>query len=141
MKTLRLSKERQVISAALFWKPARKLKVEKILMQKNEMIEFLSRISYRMTEITNIFTGVGVVVRVEITGKINNQTAVYCATLIHENTAIAAGLGVGSIAKLLLEDKLKHPGVLPVEAVLPTDLFKQNMQEREIEINSFLRFL
>jgi len=113
----------------------------KILMQKNEMIEFLSRISYRMTEITNIFTGVGVVVRVEITGKINNQTAVYCATLIHENTAIAAGLGVGSIAKLLLEDKLKHPGVLPVEAVLPTDLFKQNMQEREIEINSFLRFL
>jgi hypothetical protein len=38
-------------------------------------------------------------------------------------------------------DKLKHPGVLPIEAVLPTDLFKQNMQEREIEINSFLRFL
>jgi saccharopine dehydrogenase-like NADP-dependent oxidoreductase len=113
----------------------------KTLMRKNEMIEFLSQISYRMTKITNIFTGIGVVVRVEIIGKINNQTAVYCATLIHENTAIAAGLGVGSIAKLLLEGKLKHPGVSPVEAVLPTDLFRQNMQEREIEINSLFKCL
>jgi saccharopine dehydrogenase-like NADP-dependent oxidoreductase len=113
----------------------------KTLMQKNEMIEFLSHISYSMTEITNIFTGIGVVVRVEITGKINNQTAVYCATLTHENTAIAAGSGVGSIAKLLLEGNIKHPGVLPVEAVLSTDLFRQNMQEREIEINSFFKSL
>jgi len=113
----------------------------KSLMQKNEMIEFLSHVSYRMTEITNIFTGIGVVIRVEITGKINNQTAVYCATLVHKNTAIAAGLGVGSIAKLLLEGKLKHPGVSPVEAVLPTELFKQNMQQREIEITETLKYL
>jgi saccharopine dehydrogenase-like NADP-dependent oxidoreductase len=110
----------------------------KSLMHKHEMIEFLAHVSHRMTDITNIFTGIGVAIRAEITGTINDQTAVYSATLLHKNTAVAAGLGVGSIAKLLLEGQLKHPGVSPVERVLSTDLFQQNMQEREIEINSFI---
>ena len=43
MKTLRLSKERQVISAALAWKPARKLKVKKILMQKKLFKKFVKK--------------------------------------------------------------------------------------------------
>ncbi|MBE9055188.1 saccharopine dehydrogenase family protein [Sphaerospermopsis sp. LEGE 08334] len=108
----------------------------KWLMQKTETIEFLSYVSHRMTDFTNILTGIGVAVRAEVTGKKDSKTATYVSTLLHENTAIASGLGTGSIAKLLLEGKLKHPGVLPVEAALTTDLFKQIMAERKIQIGS-----
>lgn len=111
----------------------------KWLMQKNETIEFLSHVSHRMTDFTNIFTGIGVAVRVELTGKKDNQTFVYTATLVHENTAVAAGIGTGSIGKLLLAGKLKNPGVYPVEAGLTTDLFTEIMQERKIEITSNYR--
>ncbi|MBD2296796.1 saccharopine dehydrogenase NADP-binding domain-containing protein [Anabaena sphaerica FACHB-251] len=105
------------------------------LMQKNQTIEFLSHVSHRMTDFSNIFTGIGVAVRAEVTGQKDDKTVVYTATLLHKNTAIASGVGTGSIAKLLLESKLKHPGVSPVEAALPTNLFTEIMQEREIEIN------
>jgi saccharopine dehydrogenase-like NADP-dependent oxidoreductase len=55
--------------------------------------------------------------------------------LVHENTAIASGCGTGSIAQLLLEGKLKKPGVWPVEQALPTNLFEETMQSRGIKIN------
>jgi saccharopine dehydrogenase-like NADP-dependent oxidoreductase len=105
-------------------------------MHQSNMMEFLSHISLKMTEITNLFTGVGVAIRAEITGKINDQTAIYRVNLVHKNTAIAAGLGVGTIAKLLLENQLKYPGVAPVEIVLPTNLFRQNMQQRNVTIDA-----
>ncbi|MEA5576600.1 saccharopine dehydrogenase family protein [Anabaena sp. UHCC 0451] len=108
----------------------------KWLMQRNETIEFLSHISHRMTDFTNKFTGIGVAVRAEVTGQKDGKTVVYVSTLLHENTAVAAGIGTGSIAKLLLESKLKHPGVSPVEAALTTELFTQIIRERKIEINS-----
>ncbi|WP_026104027.1 saccharopine dehydrogenase family protein [Anabaena sp. PCC 7108] len=108
----------------------------KWLMQRHYMIEFLSHVSHNMTSFTNMFTGIGVAVRAEVTGKKDGKTVVYSATLLHENTAVAAGIGTGSIAKLLLEGKLKHPGVLPVEAALPTNLFTQIMAERKIQIHS-----
>lgn len=107
----------------------------KWLMQRRYMIEFLSHVSHLMTDVTNNFSGIGVAVRSEVTGKKNNQTAVYCSTLVHENTAIASGCGTGSIAQLLLEGKLKKPGVAPVEEALPTDLFIQAMHSRRIQIN------
>ncbi|MFO5528557.1 MAG: saccharopine dehydrogenase, partial [Cuspidothrix sp.] len=106
------------------------------LMQQPNMMEFLSHISLKMTDITNLFTGVGVAIRAEITGKINDQTAIYCVNLVHENAAIAAGLGVGTIAKLLLDNQLKYPGVIPVEIVLPTKLFRRNMQQRNVKIEA-----
>ncbi|MBK1990193.1 saccharopine dehydrogenase NADP-binding domain-containing protein [Sphaerospermopsis aphanizomenoides BCCUSP55] len=107
----------------------------KWLMQKNETIEFLSHVSHRMTDFTNIFTGIGVAVRAEVTGQKDGKTLVYAATLLHENTAVAAGIGTGSICKLLLENKLNKPGVYPVEAALSTDVFTQIMRDREIQIN------
>ena len=55
--------------------------------------------------------------------------------MAHENTAIAAGYGTGSIVQLLLEGKLEQPGVYPVEEALSTDLFEETMQARGIEIN------
>lgn len=54
---------------------------------------------------------------------------------MHENTAMASGSGTGSIAQLLLEGKLKKPGVFAVEEALPTDLFEEAMQSRGIKIN------
>jgi saccharopine dehydrogenase-like NADP-dependent oxidoreductase len=107
----------------------------KWLMQRSNVIEFLSYVSHFMTDITNKFSGIGVVVRAEVTGQKNGKTAVYCASLVHTNTAVAAGCGTGSIAQLLLAAKLTKPGVFPVEAALPTDLFMQIMQNRGIEIN------
>jgi saccharopine dehydrogenase-like NADP-dependent oxidoreductase len=108
----------------------------KWLIRRGYMIEFLSHVSHSMTDFTNIFTGIGVAVRAEVTGEKDGQTVVYAATLLHENTAVASGIGTGSIAKLILEGKLKHPGVSPVEAALPTSLFTEIVQEREIQISS-----
>ncbi|MEA5618972.1 saccharopine dehydrogenase NADP-binding domain-containing protein [Cronbergia sp. UHCC 0137] len=104
------------------------------LMQQGYMIEFLAHVSHLMTDFTNIFSGIGVAVRAEVTGQKNGKNVVYYSTIGYENTATASGIGAGSIAKLLLEGKLKKPGVLPVELALSTDLFTQIMAERGIEI-------
>ncbi len=104
------------------------------LMQRRSTIEFLSHVSHFMTDVTNPFTGIGVAVRAEVTGQKDGKTAVYCADLVYENTALASGCGTGSIAQLLLDGKLKKPGVAPVEAALPTDLFVETMESRGITI-------
>ncbi|MGD1913551.1 MAG: saccharopine dehydrogenase family protein [Rivularia sp. (in: cyanobacteria)] len=98
-------------------------------------VEFLSQVSHFMTDVTDRVSGIGVAIRSEVTGIKDGKTAVYCATLAHENTAIAAGYGTGSIVQLLLEGKLEQPGVYPVEEALSTDLFEETMQARGIEIN------
>jgi len=98
-------------------------------------VEFLSNVSYKMTNVTDNFSGIGVAVRSEVTGKKDGYSGAYCSTLVHENTAISAGSGTGSIAQLLLEGKLNKPGVYPVEEALPTDLFVETMQSRKIEIH------
>ncbi|WP_026734171.1 saccharopine dehydrogenase family protein [Fischerella sp. PCC 9605] len=103
-------------------------------IQNPKGVEFLSHVSHFMTDVTDRFTGIGVAVRSEVTGQKNGQQAVYCSTLVHENTAAAAGCGTGSIAQFLLEGTLKKPGVWPVEEALPTDLFAQAMQSRRIII-------
>ncbi|KAB8315489.1 NAD-dependent epimerase/dehydratase family protein [Tolypothrix campylonemoides VB511288] len=107
----------------------------KQLMQRRAMIEFLAYVSHFMTDVTNRFSGIGVAVRSEITGHKDDKEAVFCSTLVHENTAVASGCGTGSIAQLLLNGKLKKPGVSPVEEALPTDLFEQTMQSRGIKIH------
>ncbi|VEP18859.1 Saccharopine dehydrogenase [Hyella patelloides LEGE 07179] len=99
-------------------------------------IEFFSRVSYLMTQVTDNFSGIGVAMRAEITGIKDRQETSYCTTMIHENTAIAAGAGTGSIAQLILEGKLNKPGIYPVEQALSTELFQEAMQSRQIEIVS-----
>jgi len=107
----------------------------KPLMQRRSSIEFLAHVSHFMTDVTNRFSGIGVAVRSEVTGKKSGQSASYCSTLVHKNAAIASGYGTGSIAQLLLDGKLHKPGVWPVEQALPTDLFEQTMQSRGIKIH------
>ena len=111
----------------------------KLLMRRDSTIDFLAYISHVMTNITDKFSGIGVVVQAEVTGKKNGQTAVYNSNLVHANTAIAAGYGTGSIAQLILAGKLKKPGVFSPESVLPTDLFIQAMESRGIYINSIFK--
>ncbi len=101
-------------------------------------IEFFSHVSYWMTKVTDKFTGIGVAMRAEITGAKAGKPVTYCATMVHEHTAIAAGAGTGAIAELLLAGKLKKPGIYPVEQALPTDLFISAMDSRKIQIKTIL---
>ena len=104
-------------------------------IESDRGVEFFSRVSYMMTSVTDKFSGIGVAMRAEVSGKHNNQAAKYIATMTHDNTAIAAGAGTGSIAQLLLAEKLNKPGIYPVEQALTTELFTQCMESRGIEIN------
>lgn len=104
-------------------------------LRNSAVIEFLAHVSHRMTDFTDHFSGIGVAIRSEVTGQKNGKPAVYCSTLVHENTSVAAGYGTGSIAQLMLDGKIKKPGVWVVEQALPTDLFEQAMESRGIKIN------
>ena len=97
-------------------------------------IEFFAQVSYAMTKVTDRFSGIGVAMRVEITGLNCGQPDVYRSTMIHHDTAIAAGAGTGAIAQLILADKLKQPGIYPVEQALSTELFERGMNSRQIKI-------
>ncbi|NEQ66567.1 MAG: NAD-dependent epimerase/dehydratase family protein [Symploca sp. SIO2D2] len=98
-------------------------------------IEFLSHVSHIMTDVSDRFSGIGVAIRSEVQGRKDGASAKVCSTLVHQNTAIAAGAGTGSLAQLLLDGKLNKPGVWPVEQALSTELFEQTMHSRGIEIN------
>jgi saccharopine dehydrogenase-like NADP-dependent oxidoreductase len=104
-------------------------------IESSRGIEFFSRVSYFMTSISDRFSGIGVAMRAEISGKKENKAVKYYSTMVHENTAIAAGYGTGSVAQLILEEKLKQPGIFPIEQALPTHLFEEVMKSREVKIN------
>ena len=97
-------------------------------------IEFFSQVSYAMTKVTDRFSGIGVAMRAEVTGIKEGQTDTYCSTMVHEDTAIAAGAGTGTIAQFILDGKLAKPGIHPVEQALSTELFIEAMNSRQIEI-------
>lgn len=98
--------------------------------------EFLSRVSFAMTQVTDRLSGMGVGIRSEVTGKQAGQTRQYVSTLVHNNTAIAAGGGTGSIAQSLLSGELQKPGVWAVEQALPSNLFQQMMQRRNVQLQA-----
>lgn len=103
-------------------------------LQNPTAIEFLSRVSYKMTQFTDRFTGIGVAICARVEGKKNGKIAQCCSRLVLENTAIAAGAGTGSIAEFMLSGQLNQPGVYPVERVLSTSLFEAAMESRGIQI-------
>jgi len=112
---------------AAHWFPKR-------LMRHPAAIEFLAHVSHYMTRITDRFSGIGVAIRLEVSGQKDGLPTRLCSTLVLPDTAIAAGYGAGSIAQLLLMGQLQKPGVWPVEEVLPTRLFEQSMQARGVKI-------
>ncbi|MBD2059169.1 saccharopine dehydrogenase NADP-binding domain-containing protein [Oculatella sp. FACHB-28] len=103
-------------------------------LQNPNGVEFLSHVSYRMTSVTDLFSGRGVGVQAEVVGQKAGQPKRYRSALVHSSAAIATGLGTGCIAQFLLSGQLKKPGVWAVEQALPTDLFEQAMQARNITI-------
>jgi saccharopine dehydrogenase-like NADP-dependent oxidoreductase len=117
-------------SVARWWHPK--------LLQSNRVIEFLSRVSYGMTRMSDHLSGIGVTIRSEVLGTRYGQHVRCCSTLHHPNTAEAAGMGTGAIAQLLLSGELRKPGVWTPEQVLSTQMFEKAMDDRQIEIHQQL---
>jgi saccharopine dehydrogenase-like NADP-dependent oxidoreductase len=117
-------------SVARWWHPR--------LLKLTAVIEFLSYVSHFMTDVTDRFSGVGVAMRSEVTGTKAGQPMQCCSTLVHPNTAIAAGIGAGTVAQLILAGQLHKPGVWAVEQALPTDLFVAAMTSRNVTIHQEL---
>jgi saccharopine dehydrogenase-like NADP-dependent oxidoreductase len=108
----------------------------KFWIQSQIGVEFLSTVSHKMTNFTDQFSGIGVVVRSHVTGIKDGKQSAYCSTLTYDNTAVAAGYGTGTIAQLILTGALNQPGVHTTESALPTHLFTQAMLSRGINISS-----
>jgi saccharopine dehydrogenase-like NADP-dependent oxidoreductase len=105
------------------------------VMSRSEMIEFLAKVSYRMTQFTDPMSGIGVAIRAEVRGQKQGQPAGYYVTFANPHTATVAGNGTGSIAQFLLSGQLHHPGVWSVEQALPTELFQQSLAQRGLTID------
>jgi saccharopine dehydrogenase-like NADP-dependent oxidoreductase len=104
----------------------------KQLMQKPRFIEALAHISHSMASVTNRFSGIGVAVRVDILGQKDGRDAHYYSTFVHDNAAIATGIGTGSIIELILSEQIKKPGVWPVEQAVTTRLWENLLNSREL---------
>jgi saccharopine dehydrogenase-like NADP-dependent oxidoreductase len=104
------------------------------LLRNSRTVEFLAQVSYRMTDVTDRFSGTGVAIRCDIQGQQSGQTVHYVSTFSHPSAAQATGLGTGSLAELLLTGQLHQPGVYPVERVLPTALFQATLKSRQLQI-------
>ena len=115
----------------LTWLMAR---LPKAWLKNSALIESLSHISYRMTQVTDPSTGVGIAMRIQIDGQKDGEAATYLATFEHEDTAFCAGCGTGAIAQLILSGQLHKPGVWPVEQALPTSLFEETLAQRQLVI-------
>ena len=113
-------------------------------LQQPLLVEVLSQISYRMTQVSDRFSGTGIAMTVEVTDetvegedggeKANTDATIHRVTLVHPDTAIAAGVGTGSLAQLILAKRVHRPGVHPVEAALSTALFQDVMAQRQIQL-------
>jgi saccharopine dehydrogenase-like NADP-dependent oxidoreductase len=115
----------------LTWLMAR---APKTLLKNPQVIEKLSQISYRMTQLTDPQTGVGIAMRIAIEGKKDGAGKSYLATFEHEDTAFCAGCGTGAVAQLMLSGRLAKPGVWPVEQALSTALFEETLAERHLTV-------
>ncbi|MEL6813537.1 MAG: saccharopine dehydrogenase NADP-binding domain-containing protein [Cyanobacteria bacterium J06598_3] len=117
----------------LTWLMAR---MPKAWLKNPQLIESLSHISYKMTQVTDPKTGVGIAMRIAIEGEKDGQPIAYLATFDHEDTAYCAGCGTGAIAQLILSNQLTKPGVWPVEQALPTDLFEETLSPRNLAVHA-----
>ncbi|MEL7333301.1 MAG: saccharopine dehydrogenase NADP-binding domain-containing protein [Cyanobacteria bacterium J06560_2] len=109
-------------------------RLPKSVLNNKSLIESVSQISYKMTQVTDPKTGVGIAMRMKIDGKKDGKAAAYLATFDHEDTAFCAGCGTGAIAQLILSGELNKPGVWPVEQALPTPLFESTLSQRQLTV-------
>lgn len=97
-------------------------------------IETLTRVSYTMAKISDLFSGIGIVVKVEVTGLKAGKPTTATSQFCHSNTAKACGMGTGMIAQSILTGQLSKPGVSTVETAFPTSLFHQGLSLRNLAI-------
>ncbi|MEM6252737.1 MAG: saccharopine dehydrogenase NADP-binding domain-containing protein [Cyanobacteria bacterium P01_D01_bin.156] len=105
-------------------------------LKNSTVVEFLSQVSYAMTQVSDRFSGTGIAMRLAIQGHRHGVPATYLATATHPDTAATAGYGTGSVAQLILDGRLVQPGVWPVEQALSTSLFEETLAERQFSISS-----
>lgn len=105
------------------------------MLKKNQVIQGLSKISYGMTQVSDRLTGVGVAMQAIVTGKKDNQSTQVTVNFAHENTAIAAGQGVGLVAESLLTKQIDQKGLYPVEQIISSDLFAKLGAKRNLSIS------
>jgi saccharopine dehydrogenase-like NADP-dependent oxidoreductase len=105
------------------------------LMQNHQAIELLSRISHKMTGISDRFSGTGVAIQSEVTGEKEGRPVRHRANFVHDSAAVATGHGTGSIAQCILSGQLDKPGVWAVEQALSTELFEETMRGRNLVID------
>ena len=110
-------------------------------LQHPTTLEFLSQVSYAMTQITDRFSGTGIAIRLVTQGHCQGQATTYLATVTHPDTAEAAGYGTGSVAQLMLSGELSAPGVWPVEQALSTALFEKTLATRGLTVDSRLQYV
>jgi saccharopine dehydrogenase-like NADP-dependent oxidoreductase len=103
-------------------------------LQHPAIMEFLAWGSYTTTQLTDRFSGIGVAIRSQVSGKRQGQPGTACSTLALPDTAMAAGYGTGSIAQLILSGELIQPGVWTVEECLPTPLFQSTLAQRGVQV-------
>jgi saccharopine dehydrogenase-like NADP-dependent oxidoreductase len=113
-------------------------RLPKAVLKNNSVIEALSLISYRMTQLSDPHTGVGIAMRIAIQGQKAGKPTTYTATFDHDDTAFCAGCGTGAIAQLILSGRLSKPGVWAVEQALPTALFEETLAARKLTIQQSL---
>lgn len=101
---------------------------------RDDSADIVTNVGIRIAGLTDRLSRAGIAMRLDIDGERAGRPVVYTATLLHSNTAIAAGHGAGAVAQLLLGGELRKPGVWAVEQALPTPLFEREMQRRKIEI-------
>jgi saccharopine dehydrogenase-like NADP-dependent oxidoreductase len=101
------------------------------LLQNPTAIEFLSRVSFGMTQVSDRWSGVGVAMRARVVagggnlGDSSGSPVIAEATLCHDDTARAAGIGAGSVAAAVLTGEITTPGVRTVEDSVSTAIFER----------------
>jgi saccharopine dehydrogenase-like NADP-dependent oxidoreductase len=102
-------------------------------LQNKTIQDILAWGAFTMTQLSDRWSGIGVAIRSEVKGLRGGVPTTVCSTVVHPNTAIAAGAGAGMMAAELL--KKSYPtGVFPIERCLETPEFQCAMQQRNIDI-------
>jgi len=106
------------------------------VLKNAQTVEFLARVSYGMTKVSDRFTGTGVAIRCDLRGRQAGKSVHYHSAFIHDSAAIAAGIGAGYIAALLLSEQIDQPGVYPVERVVTTSQFLDALTRRQLSLQT-----
>lgn len=103
-------------------------------LRQPQSIESLAQVSYRMTQISDRCSGIGIAMRVDVQGQQRGAPAIVTRTFTCPDTAYAAGAGTGSVAQLLLTGQLHQPGVWPVEQAVATPQVLTMLKQRNLSI-------